>query len=376
MADLKTILRELSVIIGYVFAQLSIIKYELTPTEFIELILKYCSNSIDFPSEIDKINKESFTSAENAIIRNGIELGKLIYENIAIDGKILWLGPINRNEYPSDIFIGNIQISLKEESFILKNPSFAEYLNALVSPKEPFKTIHIFRKFATTEFDKWFVYTFTKLKATSAGKDNIIYSYTKNQNKYNIKKTNSGISFEDNSRSYLLIDDKTITEEYFNQMIPGDIIEHTFSKWVKDKLEKNDKEYIKLKKICSETAGRNLINFIEENKNINSYRFLEILQIFDNDYYYAKNDGKKISLYKVPKKSDCVLSIKEMHFTVPKSQLNVFFTFEISIKIKSDVKSEEIIMHVECRYSHGQFKGIPEAKLYCKDDLSKLYLLM
>lgn len=111
-------------------------------------------------------------------------------------------------------------------------------------------------------------------------------------------------------------------------------------------------------------------------KKIDEGKFLEILQIYDRNYYYAKNDGRRIALFKVPNKSETSLKIKNMSFHVPKSQLNILFTFEISIKMRNGSKTEEIDMHVECRYSHGQFKGIPEAKLYCKDNLSKLYELI
>lgn len=90
-------------------------------------------------------------------------LGKLLYEKLKLDGKIYWLGATVHSKYPSDIKIGNTGISLKEDSYILKNPSFASYLNALVQPKTPFKTVHVFRHFAPTEFSKWFSYTYDKL---------------------------------------------------------------------------------------------------------------------------------------------------------------------------------------------------------------------
>lgn len=57
-----------------------------------------------------------------------------------------------------------------------------------------------------------------------------------------------------------------------------------------------------------------------------------------------------------------------MEIKVPKSQLNVYFTFEIS----NSNGLNSIIFRVECRYSHGQFKGVPEAKLYYTDNINQL----
>jgi len=154
VADIKTILRELSVILGYILA-----KYKLTFTEelidvktYLDFIRQYCKNVDECNSEIQKIEELADFVIHKDLINNGLKLGKLLYEKLKLDGDIYWLGSKVKSKYPYDIKIGETGISLKEDSYILKNPSFADYLNTLVQPTEPFKNVHVFRKFAPIEF--------------------------------------------------------------------------------------------------------------------------------------------------------------------------------------------------------------------------------
>lgn len=112
-----------------------------------------------------------------------------------------------------------------------------------------------------------------------------------------------------------------------------------------------------------------LFKFINPDKD----KILEILQIYKNEYYFGKSLNKVPKLFKVPSKDKCDIASLTVNYKVPKSQLNVLFTFEVIISLNGSDKNSKIEMHVECRYSHGQFNGIPEAKLYCKDSLDKLY---
>ena len=91
------------------------------------------------------------------------------------------------------------------------------------------------------------------------------------------------------------------------------------------------------------------------------------MQIYDLSYYYGKSYSE-LHLYEVPANTECTVKLIDVEIKVPQSQLNVYFTFEISNKIGSN----NVIFRVECRYSHGQFKGIPEAKLYYTDDKNHL----
>lgn len=369
MADIKTILRELSVILGFILAKynLKFVTDELDIKSYIDFIRKYCININECDAEIQKIEKLPDFKIHQSIIDNGLRLGKMIYEKLKLKGDIVWLGAEVKSKYPFDIKIGDVGISLKEDSYILKNPSLADYLNALVQPEIPFKEIHIFRHFASKEFQSWFNYTLNNLKKISIDDNErkLIFKYKKRGTF--ICKAKDLLIFGDPQKEFALKIDEIINEQEFNKGLGGYIIEHTFSKWIKETLEKKDKEYEKLKKTCSEIAGNNLKDFVENNLNINCEKILELLQIYEKPYYYGKSFGEPI-LYEVPANSDFNVELKNVEIKVPRSQLNIYFTFNIS-NINGKNKFE---FKVECRYSHGQFKGIPEAKLYYTDNVNHL----
>lgn len=104
-----------------------------------------------------------------------------------------------------------------------------------------------------------------------------------------------------------------------------------------------------------------------KNLNLNTNKILELFQIYDESYYYGKSFGEA-KLYQVPSNKECKIKLIDIEIKVPKSQLNVYFTFELS----NGSNSNTVVFRVECRYSHGQFKGIPEAKLYYTDNLNHL----
>lgn len=369
MADIKTILRELSVILGYILA-----KYKLTFTEetidvktYLEFIRKYCKNVNECNSEIQKIEEIDDWVIHKSIISNGLTLGKLLFEKLKLEGEIYWLGSSVHSKYPFDIKIGDTGISLKEDSYILKNPSFASYLNALVQPKTPFKTVHVFRHFAPTEFSEWFTYTYEKLFEEFNKHDvsEIIFSYEKRETF--IKKGKTGLIFGANGTEIEIDAKNKLNEAAFNATIGSYLFEHTVSKWIKDKLEKKDILYEKLKKECSLKAGENLKEFVINNLNLDADKLLEIFQIYDEPYYYGKSVGTA-HIYEVPSNKECKMQLVNVEIKVPQSQLNVYFTF----KITNNNGSNDIIFRVECRYSHGQLKGIPEAKLYYTDNVNHL----
>lgn len=373
MADIKTILRELSVILGYVLA-----KYKLTFTEdtldvktYLDFIRKYCKNVNECNAEIQKIEELDNFKIHKSILKNGLLLGKLLFEKLKLNGDIYWLGASVHSTYPFDIKIGETGISLKENSYILKNPSFASYLNALVQPKELFKTIHVFRKFAPVEFKKWYDYTYKTLfnEFNTKSPGNLIFEYEKRGTYIAIG--NSGLIFgSKNSKTEVGINEN-LDEIQFNSQIGGFLFEQTVSKWIKNNLEKKDQEYENLKKKCSLMAGENLKNFVRDNLNLDTKKLLEIFQIYDRPYYFGKSSGTA-HIYEVPSNNECEIELNDIEIKVPQSQLNVYFTFKIS----NSNGSNNVAFRVECRYSHGQLKGIPEAKLYYLDnanDLQNLY---
>jgi hypothetical protein len=374
MADEKTILRELSIIVGIGLAQAGNKINKLKPVLFLNMVEGFCENIQEYNVELNKLKSiRSFNDSQIAIIKNGFILGNCIYKELKPEGKICWTGKHVGSKYPYDITINDTGFSLKEDSYILKNPAFSDYLNALVQPKKPFKNIHVFRRFAPNEFNKWFNYAYSKLieKARNLRNNSVIFSY---KGKYFIKLIEDEIIFEKIKNKKVCIPiSLQISEDKFNRDISNDIIEHTFSKWIKENLEKKDNEYLLLKKICSEAAGRNLKKFLESSRNYNIDKLLEILQIYEDVYYFGKCLNGIPNLFKVPSKDKCDIISLTIDFNVPKSQLNVLFTFEVVVRLNGHGKNNTIEMHAECRYSHGQFNGIPEAKLYCKDRLDKLY---
>lgn len=105
LADIKTILRELSVILGYILS-----KYKLTFTEklidvktYLDFIRKYCKNVNECNSEIRKIEELENFIIHRDIIRNGLKLGKLLYEKLNLTGDIYWLGAKVKSKYQFDI---------------------------------------------------------------------------------------------------------------------------------------------------------------------------------------------------------------------------------------------------------------------------------
>ncbi len=369
MADLKTILRELSVILGYILA-----KYRLTFTEdtidvknYLDFIRKYCKNINECNSEIQKIEALPDFLVHKNIIKNGLALGKMLYEKLKLDGEIFWLGANVNSKYPFDIKIGEVGISLKEESFILKNPSLGSYLNALVQPTQPFQTVHVFRTFAKTEFTNWYNYIYQKLFGLiNIYKVNeIIFSYKK-RGTY-IKRGKSSLIFGSNDQEVEIGINDSLDEINFNKKLGGFLFEHTVSKWIKENLEKKDPKYEQLKGKCSSKAGENLKDYVIKNLNLNSNKLLELLQIYDAPYYYGKNSGI-VQIYEVPSNKECKIKLIDIEIKVPKSQLNVYFKFKIS----NNMGSNNVEFRVECRYSHGQLKGVPEAKLYYTDNVNHL----
>lgn len=379
MPDIKTILRELSVIVGIIGGNnKKDISEFMNPNIFCSMILKYCKNVQKFSSEIKRVKSlDKFDSEQQKIITNGIILGKELSNYINNSDNIVWEGP-SKSIYPFDIRVNGIGISLKEDSYILKNPAFSDYLNALIG-KEKYKRVHVFREFANDDLEDLFQYCFLKLKEVLIEEEKTIqiFSYVKNQTKYYIRREGNYVvlgkikngNVDEQKIEYL----KKVSEIEFDKKIKNDIKEHTFSKWIKQNLEKNDIQYLKLKERCSTEAGNSIIKFLNHNIRIDSNKILEILQIYDRNYYYAKVKNGKPHIYFVPSKSQMEIIKVVYNFKVPKSQLNLLFEFYVKVKLSNSIKDESIKMHVECRYSHGQLNGIPEAKLYCKDELDKLY---
>jgi hypothetical protein len=71
-------------------------------------------------------------------------------------------------------------------------------------------------------------------------------------------------------------------------------------------------------------------------------------------------------IYKVPSSQEFAnfINIKSINYSVPRSQLNIIT--EIENKSTGNI----LTLRNELRYSHGQFNGTPEAKMYYDDQQS------
>lgn len=358
MADIKTELRELSVAttIGLLNSGIQFTLEDLhNPQHFFKytniVVSNYTSNANNLTDYVE------FPDNLKIIIDNGYKLGKKIYNSPHFNFKknvtIQWLGNDTQKEDPIDITIGNYGFSLKEESFILKNMGLYQLLNSLTGSNYR-KGLHIFQAFAHKEYEEWFSYTW-----------GYFCEYLrKNSNWEFYKKSNVSKAFIEDSHVVLDFNGQiskvpvTIasTEEYM-QHTSSKTREKVFSKWINE-IFSDDENYIKLKKICSETAGRKISKKIqEEYKPDNLYDFF---QIHTKEYYYAKTTPTETTILRVPSRNNftSVIEFIQCTFNVPSSQLNIITQFQ-------NKHTKKILeFRNECRFTHGQFNGTPEAKMY------------
>lgn len=126
----------------------------------------------------------------------------------------------------------------------------------------------------------------------------------------------------------------------------------------REELESND-NYNAKKKSCAIAATAALANELNSNLNYNA-GLPRFLRIHNKEYYYAKTTSSGIEIFKVPAISafgnDIV--IDSIVSSVPDKQANILTTIE------NKKTGKTLVLRNECRFSHGQFNGTPEAKMY------------
>ncbi|QHB16979.1 hypothetical protein [Mannheimia pernigra] len=373
MADVKTHLRELSFClqIGILKNQLKVDIAKLSPTDFFDLSKKIITNDIDSARNIIIPN---FDNEHQKIILNGVRLANAIFDNshfsITSFDQIYWLGNDTQKSDLIDIQVGIYGFSLKEESFILENMGLYKFINLLTNSNYE-RGLHVFMEFAKDEYEEWFAYTWQLLN-NSISQNRFLYN---KKEKYisKIEINNNLISFSfQSAHKNLVIELPNIHitwSEFMYKLGDKDIREKVFCKWVSE-VASRDQMYIDLKSHCSETAGRKLVNYLINNLSDNG--LARFLQIYNSPYFYAKVTNNDVKVFKVPSLSEFAdqINIDDVIYSVPKSQLNILTT----IKNKSTNKS--IVLRNECRFSHGQFNGTPEAKMYYdkKSNLADIYI--
>ena len=225
--------------------------------------------------------------------------------------------------------------------------------------------LHVFSEFAPTEYDAWFSYTWSSLVKYIA--KNGSWKLTKGNDVSTITTACSDLVLTFNGMSSK-VPLATRTNKQFMENTTSKTREKVFSKWIKE-IFSEDAEYLRLKKICSETAGANVCNLITT--RFNADNVFDFFQIHLKEYYYAKTTISKTTILKVPSKKDfnSVIVFQGCRYEVSTSQLNIITSFK-------NIHTNKILeFRNECRFSHGQFNGTPEAKMYVVRDtpLFELY---
>lgn len=369
MADIKTHLRELGVAttVGLLIKKINFTIEDLYDSEkFFAFSKQVICNDISSTSNILSVKK--YLGEYKSIIDNSYKLGVKIFNtkefNFSEVDKIYWLGNDTQKGDPIDLKIGKFSFSLKEESFILKNMGLYSLLNNLTGSSYK-RGLNVFSTFALTEYNLWFKYTWESL--INYITKNSVWSLVKPGKISKITKNGNNIIFDYNGATFTIPSTIT-TNSQFMSHTSSITREKVFSKWIDDVIKK-DSTYLKLKKDCSEKAGNRLATKIKkEYKPDNVYSFF---QIWPFDYYYAKSTSTETTILHVPSQENFknIIVFVDCEYDVPSSQLNIITTF------KNTNTNKTLQFRNECRFSHGQFNGTPEAKMYVVRDtpLTELY---
>lgn len=364
MADIKTHLRELSVAttVGLLLLETEFNKAELYDSKrFFEYARHVISSDISSANNL--LDNPTFTGELKQIIDNGYRLGKTIFENkhfiIDKNSIITWQGNDTQKDDPIDITIGNYGFSLKEESFILENMGLYKLLNCYTGAQ--YKKRHIFNDYARKEYELWFSATWNELLNTL--RKTVYWRYDNPQ-----KQKSSIITLEGNTvkLDYYVkekpeassILPKNCSLDIFEKHTTSKTREHVFSKYINSDLT-NNSNYNFFKKNCAIAAANALAEELNTNLNYDA-GLPRFLRIHDNTYYYAKTTSGGVEIFKVPSihsfKNDII--IESIKSSVPNTQANILTT------IKNKKTGKILVLRNECRFSHGQFNGTPEAKMY------------
>ena len=369
MADIKTHLRELSVAttVGLLKLEIDHKRDDLYDSA---RFLAYAKMVItgDISSANNLKTEPSFTGELKQIVDNGYRLGKEIYNknyfDIKRDDKITWQGNDTQKDDPIDITIGKYGFSLKEQSFILENMGLYKLLNCYTGSN--YKKRHIFTDYARNEYKAWFDVTWEELLKYLEQHGNT-WEYDNPAKK---------------SKGVILKDEKSITLKYYinEKLINSSILpidcslddfenkttaktrEKVFAKFINMNLD-NNIQYNNAKKECAIVASDALAEELNDNLNYDA-GLPRFLRIHDKEYYYAKTTSAGIEIFRVPSKEDfgTDIIIESIVSSVPDKQANILTTIK---NVKTD---KSLVLRNECRFSHGQFNGTPEAKMYYEND--------
>lgn len=364
MADTKTHLRELSVAAtaGLLLSHTEFQVSDLYDSrKFWQLARGAIANDISPAENILEVS--AYTGELKSIVDNGYRLGKAIVEHphFALQGgeKVSWLGYQTQKGDPVDIQIGPHGFSLKEDSFILENMGLYQLLGDLTGEQYQ-RGLHVFAHFAPAEYDRWFAYTWGRFVEHLQG-----HGTWTLEHKGRISRAwlAQGQVILDYSGERSAVPAGITTNAQYMGSTSAHTREKVFAKWIGQQL-KDDPTYLTLKRACALTAGEQVAALITSHYDpASAARFF---QIRPRAYYYAKTTAYETTILRVPGSADFARTIRLVgcRCEVPASQLNIISTFE------NVSTGRTLEFRNECRFSHGQFNGTPEAKLYVRRNTS------
>lgn len=280
------------------------------------------------------------------------------------------MGNDTQKDDPIDIKVGEYGFSLKEESFILENMGLYKLLNCYTG--STYTKRHIFSDYARKEYERWFSTTWNELnRILLANSGKWEYNNVEKQKAGCITVTSKGIIldfFSKGKKEDTCILPLNCTLNDFERRTNSKIREQVFAKFINQNLDENS-NYNKAKKDCAVAATTALAKELNDNLNYASGlpRFLRIHNI---TYYYAKTTTSGIEIYKVPDINSFGndIIIESIVPSVPDKQANILTT------ICNKKTGKKLVLRNECRFSHGQFNGTPEAKMYYENNGSLLVI--
>lgn len=358
MADIKTHLRELSVAVtaGLLINGTAL---EVSTLYDSQTFWKLAQSVVgkDISGAENLLNVPIYTGELRDIIQNGYRLGRTIagHPHFHFHGgeAVRWLGAQTHKGDPIDVQIGPYGFSLKEDSFILENMGLYKLLNYMTGSDYP-RGLHIFTTFAGEEYDRWFAYAWACLVADLSAHG--AWALEKGQAVSTAWLSGDTVILDCNGERSCVPADIATNSQYMSYTSPR-TREKVFAKWVRERLS-GDPIYLELKKHCSRTAGEQVAGLIRAGAHSASLR--RFFQIHAQAYYYAKTTADGVTILRVPGAADFpkTIRLKDCRCEVPDSQLNIITVFE-------NVSTHRVLaFRNECRFSHGQFNGTPEAKMY------------
>lgn len=368
MADILTNLRELSV--AFFLSTPSQEPQSITP----QLFTKVCNKNItncNIAADNIASNNLRFNQSEMATINNGyklaMELGKIL--GTSKIPAIKWVGNQRESNSPEDLIVNDFKISLKEDSYILENMGLYKLLNIISNSDLHQRGLNVFETFANKKLCAW--YEKTRDLLISLGPNEFIHSGSNYTSKGILVNDNLSLEYGASNKSII----KNFSKSTYNDFMTktnSKTREKVFSKWI-NKDVKQSPMYIQSKSECSQTAGLEIVNKYKKYIGTSNKKLLRLFRIHNYPYFYCKTTASSVEIYEVPSIQESLnkIVINKFYYKVPTSQLNIF------TEILNTENKKSLLFRNELRYSHGQFNGTPEAKLYHErgGDLSVIYSL-